>query len=627
MKTDLNTVRDSFRVSMNAYLDSAREAEEVTNMYHNRQYSLAQLAILKNRGQPAETFNVIKLFGRLMLGYYSTVVNTVKVLPRNEKDIPTAGILNDVLDYTFEDNQMETEGDKIKIDGLLAGLMVSYQEVEDTGKTDQFGRPIRKISVTHVPYAEVALDPLSRKEDYSDARYVHRWKWVAEEQLKRLFPGKDREIQALMAYQNHLLLRDAEFEKQYNNQMWGIFKRYNNYLLVHTIIEDDDGKVWSVYWCAETELGREQVTFADVRFPYRVHKLQTSDKTEYYGVFREVVESQKAINQALLKIQLMANTQKAFVQNGGVEDIAEFTNSFNRVNAVIQVKDLRKIKIEEMTSEVRDQYMIIDRGFDRIQKVLGVNDSFLGQAFASDSGRKVKLQQNATTMSLRYVSTRIEQYYRLLGWDIVKLIKQYYTATQILRITDESTGQRWVTLNKPAQIWTGKLDPRTKQPVMQTAYQEAVDPSTQKPLVDKNGNAVVAPVPTADTDIQFADVDLSIDTTVYNDEDEKNQLMIETVLSGGVGEALLQVNPSGYFQLAALATKIMKTRYSTDISDILKQTAQQIATAKAQAAGGAQPGQGAPEAPSISKKRPAKSKALGVNQPTTARERVNNGGQ
>ncbi len=623
MKTDLNTIRDAFRISMNAYLDSAKEAEEVTNMYHNRQYTQSQLAILKNRGQPAETFNVIKLFGRLMLGYYSTVVNTVKVSPNQTEDVPTASLLNDVLTNIMQNNQMETEGDKIKIDGLLAGLMVCYEEVEDTGKKDKFGRPIRKIGLTHVPYAETALDPLSRKEDYSDARYIHRWKWVAEEQLKKLFPGKDKEIATLMAYQNHLLLKDAEFEKQYNKQFWGIFKRYNNYLLVHTIIEDDDGKVWSVHWCAETELSREQVTFSKVRFPYRVHKLQTSDKTEYYGVFREVVESQKAINQALLKIQLMANTQKAFVQTGGVEDITEFTNQFNRVNAVIQVKDLRKIKIENLSSEVRDQYMIIDKGFDRIQKVLGVNDSFLGMAFASDSGRKVKLQQNATTMSLRYVSTRIEQFYRLLGWDIVNLVQQYYTATQAIRMTDENTADRWIQLNQPLQIWNGQFD-ANKRPIMKTQFEETLDPATHKPLVDDNGNVVISPIPTQETDIHCSDVEITIDTSIYNDEDEKNQLMLETVLSGSVGEALMQVNPAGYFQMAAMSVKIMKTRYSQDISDILKQTAQQIASAKAQvSAGGQQPPQDPnQQQPSVSGKQAKKSKALSINQPTTAREQA-----
>ena len=41
-------------------------------------------------------------------------------------------------------------------------------------------------------------------------------------------------------------------------------------------------------------------------FPYRVVKTHTSDKPEYYGIFREVAETPKA----LIKLQLMVNTRK-----------------------------------------------------------------------------------------------------------------------------------------------------------------------------------------------------------------------------------------------------------------------------------------------------------------------------
>ena len=60
--------------------------------------------------------------------------------------------------------------------------------------------------------------------------------------------------------------------------------------------------------------------------------------------------------------------------------------------------------------------------------MLGINDSFLGMAFASDSGRKVKLQQNATIMSLRYITARMQAFYKSLGEDIVALVKQFYHA-------------------------------------------------------------------------------------------------------------------------------------------------------------------------------------------------------
>lgn len=575
MDTSLETIRDTFKFSYEAYEDSRDEAAHVDDLFHNRQYDNAQLSILNERGQPAETFNIIKLFGRLLLGYYSTVVNTVKVNPTHYRQVITGSLLNDIVSYVMRTNKMETEGDKMKLDGLLSGVMACYIDVENTDKKDQFGRIIRKVTLSHVPWVELVLDPLSRLEDYSDSRFIHRYRWVSEEALRKQFKGKSEVIDRLNAYENHLQVNNAEFEDQFNTMFEGYFKRYDNYLLVHTVITDDKDKTWSIFWCGEEELSRKEVTYKEVKNPYRVHKVHISNTVEHYGIFREVVQSQHAINQAILKIQLMANTQKVFLEKGAVEDIEEFKVNFNRVNAVIPVTSLKKMQIENMTKEVIDQYTIIDKAFDRIQRVLGVNDSFLGQAFASDSGRKVKLQQNSTTLSLRYITVRFEQFYRMLGWDIVNLVKQYYIAEQALRIVDDSVGERWVEVNQPLKTWTGEFD-GNGQPVMDFVWEEVLDPATEKPMKDEKGNLIVAPVPTTDTDISFTDVDVDIDSTAYNDEDEKNQLMLETFLQGTVGSMLSQVNPAGFFKAASLSVKSMKTKHSIDISDILEQTSQLV---------------------------------------------------
>ncbi len=587
MDIDIKNLQDYFKIGYDSFEGSRIEGDEIENYFHNRQYTSSQLAILTNRGQPAETFNVIKLFGRLILGYYATVVNTVKTSPTQVSDTLLASLINDVVDYEMRSNHFETEGDKIKLDGLLRGLMCVFLDCEDTGKKDTFGRKIKKVLISHVPANEIVLDPLSKLEDYSDARWLHRFKWVSDDAIKKLIkqfnngneaPEKltaEEVLAKLDAYDNHLNIEEAEFEYTYNTQFEGHYKRYNNYLLVHTIIEDDEGDRWSIYWSGDVILTKNKITYKEVKYPYRVHKIHTSSKSEYYGIFREVLQTQKAINQALLKIQLMANTQKVFVEKGGVDNITEFTDQVNRVNAVIPVKSLKKIKVENLTREVLDQYTLIDKALDRIQRILGVNDSFLGMAFASDSGRKVKLQQQATIVALRYVTGRIEQFYRLLGSDVTKLIKQYYTATSALLIADESVGDRWIELNKPMMEWTGKFDEQG-QPVMQPVLDEVIDPATGEPELDEEGRIILAPIPTRETEIAFTDVDIIIDTVLYNDESEENQLMVDSLLSGKVGDMLAGVNPAGFLKIASLTTKSMKLKHSLDISSVLEETAQMI---------------------------------------------------
>ncbi len=568
MKIDIDTLRDTFKISYETFRDSRDEAREILNYYHNRQFTEDQIEILRGRGQPAETFNIIKTFGRMLVGYYSTVVNTIKVVPSTENDIITAGLLNDIANYIMRTNNFNMEGDKIKLDAILTGLAVAYIDVVKTGDKDEFNRPKYKIELTHVPSMEVLIDPMSKKDDYSDAKYIHRYKWISEEDLKALYGKK---ASKLLEYYNHLNIEDTEFTTTYFKQFTGeTGKLYKNFLVVHSIVIDDNGKSWSIHWCEKTILDKKEITYKEVKNPYRIVKLNSSDKAEYYGIFREVVRTQDAINQAIIKIQMLVNTNKVFVEENAITDFKEFSNIVNSVNAVIPVKSLQGIKVENMSADIADQYRIIHEGLERIQRILCINDSFLGMAYASDSGAKVKLQQNASSVALRYLTSKIEQFYRLIGIDVINLVKQYFTAHEAVRIADNYNGHRWLELNKPMVTErTGS----NGEIYLDYIYEEVIDPASGEPMVDDNGNFIVAPIPTSNTDIAFTNADVEVESVSYNDEDEKNNELFQQFLAGVPGNILSQINPAGYLQISALMMRNIKSKFSPDIANVLEQTA------------------------------------------------------
>jgi len=553
------------------FYNSRMESEEIWNAYHNRQWTSDQEQVLANRGQPKETFNVIKLFGRMLVGYYSTTVNAIRAEPVQLADQTVASLMTDTVTSIFARNRMETEGDEIKLCGIISGIMAAQVIPEPTGARDQFGRPLYEIKLAQVYDYELVLDPLSTDADYEDARFLHRFKWIPEETLLRTWG--EAKTKDLVSHDNFLEIEEADFEYSHNASFQGRYRVFDNYLVVQTVIEDDNGERWEIWWSGTTELERKKITYKEVKWPYRVAKLHKSSRTEYYGIFREVIESQKAINQALVKLQLMSSTQKAFVEtNALATDLTDFTDSFNRVNGVIAVKSLKGIRVENLTADAIAMYTIIDKAFDRIQRVLSINDSFLGQAFASDSGRKVKLQQNATIMALRYLTVRIQSFYELLGADVVALVRQYYTAEQTLRVTDEIVGRRFIELNKPAMKWSGEMDEQG-QPIMEPMFEQVYNPETGKPEETEEGKLVFAPIPESGSEFAFTEFDITIESVSYNDEDERTQLMLEQVMSGSIGTLLSQVNPAGFFQTSSLLMRTFKTKYSPEVAKILQETA------------------------------------------------------
>lgn len=584
MKPTIENLQDSFRIGYENFKSSRVEAEEVMELYHNRQYSEAHRRILERRGQPQETFNVIKMFSRMFLGYLSSVINEVKVVPRQQQDIYTAAVLNDLVNYTFQTNNFIAEAQKVKLDGILTGLMCVYENVRRTGELDRFGRPLYEITLEHIPSNEIILDPHSRKEDYSDAKFVHRYRWISKEDFELNF-GKSK-LDQLSANMNETDAPEADLHQTFNTSFEGKYKHHDNYLVVHTIMKDvEKGRnvSYSVFWCGDVILNKQKISYDKVAFPYRIQKLQYSTKAEYYGLFREIIETQKSINQAILKIQTMVNSKMIFVEKGSVDNLQNFTDAVNKVNAVIPVNNLNGVRAENQIKDIREQYGIIDNALARIKQLLSINDSFLGISYPSESGRKVQLQQQASVIALKYLTSNIESFYRLLGEDIMYLIQQFYTAEQVFNIADEYAGQRFLTINQPIQ----RLDPRTGQPMVD-AQGEPVYLMAE--VFDKDGNVkedtegriLMEPVPTRDSEIAFTKADIIVESVAYNDDLTQNQQLLLEVLNGNMGQFIQNTNPAGYAHMASLAMKNMKARVSPELADIFAQTAQMIQASQQQ---------------------------------------------
>ena len=70
--------------------------------------------------------------------------------------------------------------------------------------------------------------------------------------------------------------------------------------------------------------------------------------------------------------------------------------------------------------------------------------------------------------------------------------------------------------------------------------------------------------------------DVTVASVSYNDEDEKNQVILEQFINGPVGNMLSQIDPVGYFTAAGLAIRNTKTKYSLELSRIVEGAANKL---------------------------------------------------
>lgn len=555
MEKLVEKAKQYFEYSTNFFSQAREQAKEIIDFNHNKHYTISQLNTLSNRKQPAETFNIIKSYKRVVSGYLSSTISNINVKPVGIEDVNIAALGQDIVQYTLRISKFKRMKTRLIDDLLLAGLCAYEIRAEDTGNKDAFGTDDKQVRINYLPWNEIALDPKSREEDYSDAKYVHKYRWLSEEDVESLWPGKLNDLNKGSA------IARVEQPKAVTAS-FGDYKLHDAYLVVTSYLRDNED-IWEVIWSNDILLEKHKLEGLK-RFPIRPIYLEKDDNG-YYGIFREVLESQKAINQALIQIQLMVNVNKVYINKTAVENVDEFKRVFNRVNAIIPVKDISGIRIDNLHADVIAQYNIIDKSLERIKRILNLNDSFLGMMGSSASGRQIKLQQNMSASALNYVTSNIEYMYECMGEDILEFSKLYYKAYKVLRIADQRNGDKFIEINKPFTL--PNADGTEEIAVKEIEY-------------DKEGNAKIIPWIDRDTQIEFLQYDIEITTANYNETDDIERIQLDQLLSGQAGMFLMNTDPASYGRVVALSMRAMKTRNSEYIADIFEQVAKKLAGAE-----------------------------------------------
>lgn len=556
MNTNLEGLRESFRLGYDVYEPSYKEAEMINKMERGFVYTREQLSALRDRMQPAEYFNVILLMNRSLQGYFSSVVNTIATTPVDPEDTNQSVAINTGLEYMLRINDWDILKDELQRSLFNSGMPAIGYTINKVGK-DKYGRDRNEIGLEHVPHFEIINDPKARKSNNDDARFQHRFRWISLDEIKQLFP---RTWTKLISQANTLNIDESDLSYTYSERFTNRYNIGEEYLVVDTVAVNDKGKRERIFWSGDVELSRKPFAMGKLKFAYRTITLNSCKEPEFYGIHHDTYESQNAINQAILQIQLLANTNKILVEKTAVEDIDQFQNAVNRVNEVIPVKRLAGIDFKDVGRDILNQYTIIDKALDRIQRVLHINDSFLGQAYNQDSGKKVALQKNSAMMALRYLNTKLDMLYRYIGLDMIELMSTFVDAEMQVEKKDLVTQQpTWSTINKP---------------VMQMQPDGTETPAVTYKKAGEGVEKVILNDP--DSSLLFDRMDIVVESIPYDNNEAQDKLMLEQTMQGPMGTSLLQASPGAYFQIGALLTKEYRTKHSIEVAAILEDMARKM---------------------------------------------------
>ncbi len=248
------------------YRDKAKSWYEY---YHGHQWTSEEATALQERGQAVLTFNHIKPAVDSIIGSERQNRPKVTMAGRTPDDQQIADVKTYLYNYIGYATKSDDEIDKMVRDAFVAGRGWLYVYPEMDG--DEF----RDIRHEFIDYRDMFIDSMSKRDDMSDCRRLHRAVFTDEDVVKQSFPKY---------MPNGDIGQSSGFAGSSEDEMWyekGDRKRPR---LINTWYRDEKGNIVTVMWVKGQILYFKKEPYTLERFPFIQDTIERDINNTPYGI-------------------------------------------------------------------------------------------------------------------------------------------------------------------------------------------------------------------------------------------------------------------------------------------------------------------------------------------------------
>lgn len=493
----LNKVKSFYEtaVKSKSYTSWLEQAKEAHDFYDGEQWTAEEKEALMEKGQPAIVIN--KIANKIDNLAGTEISGRTRILFRSrsgeKREEETARALSDLALYVAEKNEQATAISNVFKEGLITGI--SWL---DTGV-------MRAEEGTHIfnqheNTFNVIWDPYFTKNDYSDARFVCRERWMDSEQLKAMFAEKTDGMLTHLNDARHAInlsthtygdAKDISYfdtdserfrvievqykktEKRYlvttlNGATFSTFDKDVAFANPEFDVETDFlPRVYIAYYSDNTLLAHYPSPYQHNYFTLIPYVFKREKRTGVpYGIMRHAIDPQRELNKRRSKAMHMLNTAQVIADVDAVENPAVLAREAARPDGVILKRPGKELRILRNTDLAASQVSVMEGAARDIQETTGVFDESIGKHSNATSGVAIQQRQMAGSLNQMFAFDALRKMKKQLGHMLLSYIRQHFTTEMVVQITDNLSAPRSVRLNQTV------LD----------AY--------GKPLVTKHGEAV-----------------------------------------------------------------------------------------------------------------------------------------
>jgi hypothetical protein len=475
------------------------QSEKSRDYVDNKHYTAAEITAIKAAGQAPLCIPRIKQKTDFMRGYEQKMRTDPKALPRTPKHEKDSEAATDVLRFIGDSNRFDQ----------IRSAVFEHLYVEGYGGCDVTVEPDRqgkvKVKLLYVPWDRLFYDPHSRMPDFSDARYFGMVVWM--DRADALAMAKTPEAKA--AVESTLTGSDAAsrtYDDRPAHASWTDNRRTRVRIVQMWCREPDDS--WHLVKFTKGGLieGPEKPyqDEAGKSVPSLVLQSAYVDReNNRYGEVWTMIDMQDELNKRRSKALALFSTRQTRSEKGAVKDINEVKRELAKPNGHIETNKGFAFEILPTGDMAAGQFELLQQitmEFDRA----GPNASMAGKDTRAQSGRAIIAQQTGGMIEAELLIDRLKDWSRRVYEAAWLRVRQFWTAEEWVRVTDDEDNLKWVGLNQPVTLAQAiaemqQQDPERAAMVMQRMGLQPNDPRLMQVIEVRNRVAEM-------------DVDISIDS-------------------------------------------------------------------------------------------------------------------
>lgn len=432
--------------------------------YEGQQWTDEEVSELKRLSQPVITVNHIWSKVNSLVGMMLQQQPTIKCLPRGSRDAVLASIATAVIRYIFDINQFNPALSDIMTDMLTTGVGWADVRINPFLSHDP-------ILVEHVPFDEVIYDPLSRKTDFSDARFVFRGRWIERDLVERHYPQAKNHIRELLkthggeqsfpsvplqTFQWIDTTRDMVFvlEAQYRDfsteeVVWdGVqAERYvpdlHDDLIALGFLSRDVMTIPVVRRAviiASKLILDEPLPYAFNSFtlvPFVAHRrLIDGSPLSLVSIVKDI---QDEINKRRSKTLHYLQAKRVIASHGAIQNKDDFMEELRRPDAFLEVLNPDAVRIEDDLQLSAQHFTLMQEAVNELSLISGIYPDFLGQPTNARTGAALRVRILQSQNSVQRFFSALERGLKQVAERVLALAKQYYTSERVKQIVDISS--------------------------------------------------------------------------------------------------------------------------------------------------------------------------------------------